>query len=1263
MPDGQLEYLGRNDFQVKIRGLRIELDEIEHRLLALDDVRQAVVTVADLQGEPALSAYVVTHSQQPLNEQEAAAALSQHLPQYMLPTCYTYMAELPVTINGKLNRKALPAPNILPGQGYVAPSTSLERVLCEIWQEVLGLEQVGIEDNFFRLGGNSLSAIRLLAITKKKANQSFELADLFTKKTIRYLAAHCAVVAEKHIVSQSESLSPVSFAQQRMLFIEQFENGTDAYHLPYFVQLNDETNTGALLAAIEAIAERHQILKSVYEEHPELGDVQRQIPGTIPVYPVTLVKSADLTEAIRNDIARPFDLSREYPFRLHHYTQGEHQYLLFLWHHIAFDGWSTEIFLSELARAYPALCKQQSPELPQLSIQYSDYAQWQRDQFSGEALDVLSSYWTGHLKGYENISLPTDKPRPAQVRYDGDEHLFALGDTLSEQLRELARLEETTLYNIMLSAFYVTMSRLSGQDDIVIGTPSDNRHHEQTHSVIGLFANTLALRNHVTPTLTVQHFIQQVQQTVLAGKQHQEMPFDRLVSELEVERDLSRHPVFQVMFMLQSFGQARQDLPFKPLGSQGSGAFYTAAKFDLTLAINDAASNLECVLNFSTHLFEKPTIERFAAVYQHILQGFVARPHQLLAELPCMSPQDENTLLVEWNRTRADFPRHLTLHRCFEQQVERTPGATALIFQHHELSYRELNHRANQLAAAIRDNYQHLHGRPLKPDTPIMLYLERSLEMVVGILAVLKAGAAYVPVSPEFPQERTLFMVQDTETPVILTQHALQPRLDEWVRSLEAPPSVLCIDDAAAFAAYPADNLPAYSSPDDLAYILYTSGTTGQPKGVMIEQRSVMNLVCSQRQTFDFSNRERVLLLSSYVFDASVEQVFMSLLSGAQLVIASKLVVGDPSLVHDTVIQHSITHLHTTPAYLAELSNLSKVSTLKRVISGGDKCTAVLKQTWGKRLVNEYGPTETTVTALNSLYDDRNKLVDCIGRPLGNTQIYILSENQNPLPIGAPGELYIGGDGVARGYLNRPDLTRASFILNPFVKDTGMRGERLYRTGDIVRWLPDGEVEFIGRKDSQIKLRGYRIELGEIESLLNSMPEVKQTCVRFSQSRGHQVIVAYVAFVDLQNSCISSLRQSLELRLPDYMIPKYFVTLASLPLTVNGKVDKSALPEPAYIEEVQYIAPENDLESQLCKIWQDILGIEKIGILDNFFKVGGDSILAVKVMAKINSLLQCTPRLEVHLIFSFQSIGKLSQEIEIQLQQRQLTKSEKRMTL
>ncbi|WP_226377097.1 condensation domain-containing protein, partial [Pantoea stewartii] len=430
----------------------------------------------------------------------------------------------------------------------------------------------------------------------------------------------------KIIFQNASELTPLSFMQESLLFIEKMHKGTDAYHIPYVVELYHGIDLKLFFRAIDTIAERHEILKSVYQEHPEFGEVQRQIPGTIPVYSATLVKSADLTEAIRNDIARPFDLTREYPFRLHHYTQGEHKYLLFLWHHIAFDGWSTEIFLDELARAYPALCKQQPPELPQLSIQYSDYAQWQRDQFSGETFDVLSSYWTGHLKGYENISLPTDKPRPAQVRYDGDEHLFALGTTLSEQLRELARLEETTLYNVMLSAFYVTMSRLSGQDDIVIGTPSDNRHHEQTHSLIGLFANTLALRNHVTPTLTVQHLIQQVHQTVLAGKQHQEMPFDRLVSELEVERDLSRHPVFQVMFMLQSFGQARQDLPFKPLGSQGSGAFYTAAKFDLTLAINDAASNLECVLNFSTHLFEKPTIKRFAAVYQHILQGFVANP-------------------------------------------------------------------------------------------------------------------------------------------------------------------------------------------------------------------------------------------------------------------------------------------------------------------------------------------------------------------------------------------------------------------------------------------------------------------------------------------------------------------------------------------------------------------------------------------------------------------------------------------------------------
>ncbi|WP_200904265.1 condensation domain-containing protein, partial [Vibrio sp. VPAP30] len=480
----------------------------------------------------------------------------------------------------------------------------------------------------------------------------------------------------KTIFKCTSEFSPLSFIQESLLFIEKMENGTNAYHIPHVVKLRHGANLDLLLSSINLIAERHQILKSVYEEHPELGEVQRYVPGTIPVYSATIDASADLDIIIRSDISQPFDLTQTYPFRLHHYIQGEQKYLLFLWHHIAFDGWSTEIFLDELSYAYSALSKQQQPQWPPLSIQYADFAQWQRDYLTGDNITSLSNYWSDHLKGYQNLSLPTDKPRPTQIRYDGDEYAFVLGAALSDQLRELARSEETTLYTVMLSAFYVTLATLSGQKDIVIGTPSDNRHNEQTHSIIGLFANTIAIRNHVTPTLTVQRLIRQVQQTVLDGKQHQDMPFDRIVNELAVERDLSRHPIFQVMFMLQSFGRASQALPFEPLSAQGANAFYTAAKFDLTLAIDDAESNLSGVLNFSTHLFEKSTIERFASVYLQVIKGFVANPQQSLAELPCMSPKDEHTLLVEWNQTQCEFPQHLTLHRCFEQQVERTPDAT-----------------------------------------------------------------------------------------------------------------------------------------------------------------------------------------------------------------------------------------------------------------------------------------------------------------------------------------------------------------------------------------------------------------------------------------------------------------------------------------------------------------------------------------------------------------------------------------------------------
>ncbi len=1220
--DGNLEYLGRNDCQVKIRGYRIELGEIENALSALKDVKHAVVVDLEKDGHKYLAAYLIKASSMvsdiDIDIEACRDSLALKLPDYMLPATFTVLDSIPLTINGKLDRRALPTPYFENADKYIAPRNELEEQLCHIWQEVLSVKKVGIADNFFGIGGNSITAIRLTAACRQQFKIDIPLALLFEKKTIKALSG-CLDKLQMLVIAHVELAQyPLSFAQERLLFIENFEQGSTAYHIPYFVQLADDVNLSALTAAFNVVIQRHPVLNSVYRSDEQNKSYQVQLGADISMHMHVLNESHELLVAAKKEISHPFDLTTEPSIRLHCYEKNARQYLLMLFHHIAFDGWSTTIFMDELAQAYRGLCQGASVVLPHLDISYGDYALWQSTYLQGENLTKLLDFWQQQLSGYEQLQLPADYPRPKQINYQGRNIDFQLDARLSEQLRTLAKANDTTLYTVLLSSFYISLSAMSGQTDVLLGTPSDNRDHAQTQSLIGFFVNTLVLRADVQAAMTIEEFISQVHGIVRQAKAHQELPFERLVDVLNVERDASRHPIFQVMFAIESFDtsyQSNNGLPFMASEFASSDDFYRPAKFDLSLLVDDSEAVIKGYFNYALSLFNEVTIKRISELYQLVLVAMVANQQLAIGEISLLSDFDRHTLLHTWNDTTASYPMDKTIAQLFEEQVDKKPDNIALVFAKESLTYRQLNQRANQLAYAIRAHYQNKNSQGIKPDTLIGLYLDRSLEMVISILGVLKAGGAYVPISPEYPKLRVRFMLEDTQTSLIITQPHYRQQLNDWIGELDITATLLAIDDVSENTS--SVNLSAINGPKDLAYLIYTSGTTGTPKGVMIEQCSVSNLIFSQTSCMNFDESDAILWLADYIFDASVEQLFLSLLNGAVLHIPTRMDIVDVGIIRQKIVELGITHLHYTSKYLNALGALEEPHYLKKVISGGEAITKELVACWGRLLMNSYGPTESTVTVIQAIDYVQNSTINSIGRPINNTKVYVLNQQAMLVPIGAPGELYIGGVGLARGYLNQPELTGERFIENPFATpDDKAKGyNRLYKTGDLVRWAHDGNLEYLGRNDCQVKIRGYRIELGEIESSLSALKCVKQAVVVDLEKDGNKYLAAYLIKASGMGIDIDKCRDSLALKLPDYMLPATFTVLDSIPLTINGKLDRRALPAPDFESTDKYVAPRNELEEQLCHIWQEVLSVTKVGIADNFFGIGGNSITAIRLTA------------------------------------------------
>ncbi|NEO72996.1 non-ribosomal peptide synthetase, partial [Moorena sp. SIO3H5] len=1051
---------------------------------------------------------------------------------------------------------------------------------------------------------------------------------------------------------------PLSFAQERLWFLNQLFPNNPAYNLPIVLTIDGTLNVVALEQSLNAIIQRHEMLRTTFSD---LDGKPVQIVA--PVTDLTLLvvdlqnsyspqeQSEKVQQLVRQEAMALFDLAKGPMLRVTLLRlDPERHVLLITMHHIMCDLWSLGILVKELSSFYTAFSQGKTPILPELPIQYPDFAYWQREWFAGEVLEKQLNYWKKQLAGVSPVlKLPTDYPHPAQPTFKGGSKSFQIDLDLTRKLRQLSQESESTLFMTLLSAFFVLLSRYSGQLDLVVGSPIANRNRGETESLIGMFVNTLVLQADLSDNPTFKKLLNQVRETTLEAYAHQDLPFEKLVEELNIERNLSHNPLVQVAFALQNTKMEPWNLPGLRVSQRLDFDF---TRFDLEVRLMEVSSGLEVCCNYSRDIFEPDTINRMMKHFQVLLEAVVTHPEQRVLQLPIMTEVELDQILVQWNDTITDYPTDKCIHQLFEAQVQKTPEAIAVVFEDQQLTYFELNCRANQLA-------HYLQSLGVKPEVLVGICVERSLLMIVGLLGILKAGGAYVPLDPSYPAPRLSYIKEDAAVPILVATKSVLSDLPQHQAK------VVCLDsdlDTVALSQQSTDNPAIGVTPENLAYVIYTSGSTGQPKGVLIPHQNVTRLFRTTEAIYNFNPHDCWTLFHSYAFDFSVWELWGALLYGGRLVIVPYWVSRSPKEFYDLLVQHQVTVLNQTPSAFAQLIPVdlgysADALKLRYVIFGGEALKIQTLAPWFERhgdqcpeLINMYGITETTVhvTYLFLSKDNIEQVSSPIGKALADLRIYILDPYLQPVPIAVPGELHIGGAGLARGYLNRPDLTAERFIPNPFEGDNS----KLYKTGDLARYLPDGNIEYIGRIDNQVKVRGYRIETGEIESTLTQHPTVKETVVLATEDNsGNKGLVAYIVLLSetpegSQTEQIGKLKQYLKQRLPEYMIPSGFVVLPQLPLTPNGKVDRKALPVPDVASSVstEYVAPQTQTQKVLAEIWQEVLAIEKVGIHDNFFDLGGHSLLATQVVSRIQQAFAVECPLKT--LFETPELASLAQKLE-----------------
>ncbi len=1237
---GDIEYIGRTDNQVKVRGYRVELGEIEAILAGLPTVRRsAVIMNEDEAGDKRLIAYIEPDSG-PLDPEVLKEQLRDRVPEYMIPALFVSLDEMPLLPNGKIDRRRLSSLSV----GLVVDNSTtgqilspFEEITANIFSETLRVKRVGKDADFFALGGHSLSAMQVVSRLREICGVELPIRAIFETPTVKDLAKRVAVLLNRNNTEWDRLKSvrgmnrggqtigrrrtaPLSPAQQRLWFLDRLEPGSDLYNIPITVLLEGRLDLAALRDCFNEIVRRHEAVRTTFEGD---GGEPIQVINSADIFSVSVIDLSDLgaerrvveTERLMRDEARrPFDLTRGPLLRVTILRREEERHVLSVtMHHIVSDGWSMNVLARETTELYQAFTAGEPTPLPDPPIQYADYAIWQREALTGEFLSSQLDYWKGHLRGGPaRLTLPQDKSRPKVQTYNGATRSLYLSEELSDALMALSRREGVTLFMTLLSGFTTLLSRYTNQDDIVVGAPVANRAMIETESLIGFFVNTLALRTDLSGNPSFEELLRRVRETTIDAYAHQDFPFEKLVEELQPERDPSRTPLFQVLFSLDDVRALDWRLP--GLTATALEMESATSKFDLSLLMANTGRELQATLEYNTDLFEASTIGRMAGSFERLLESVVAGPGRRLWELELLGEEERRQLLVEWNDTGADYPAGEPVHQLFEAQAARAPDSVAAICGYEQISYRELNRRANQLAA-------HLRGLGVGPEVRVGVLLERSIEMVVALLGVLKAGGAYVPLDPQYPQSRLTFMLEDAQAQVLLTQRSLQ-NSQAWGRLQ----SVHLEDERQAIASLP-DLNPSVEAPGrNLAYVIYTSGSTGAPKGVAIEHQSATTLIRWAQTTFDPAALRVTLASTSLCFDLSVFELFVPLSSGAAVVIADNALA-----LPELPARESVTLINTVPSAMAELTRRRALPAGVRVVNlagealGRALVEAVYEQAPSSAVYNLYGPSEDTTYSTWALVERGAACAPAIGRPIANTQAYVLDEWMQALPIGVAGELYLSGEGVARGYLRRPEMTAERFVPNPYGAATGGHGERMYRTGDLARYAANGELEYLGRIDQQVKVRGFRVEPLEVEAALAEFPGVKESVVLAVGTADERRLAAYFTTVQDSSLSVKELRSYLRNRLPEYMIPSTFTRLSQLPLTPNGKIDRKALPALTPenpVSEESFVAPRDIVEEQLARMWSELLRLERVGVHDNFFDLGGHSLLAVRLQSRVQEAFQ-----------------------------------------
>jgi fengycin family lipopeptide synthetase D len=1287
LPDGNIEFLGRIDHQVKIRGYRVELGEIESRLLSHAEIKEALVVTKEetASDQQYLASYIVGVKE--FNVSELRRYLELELPAYMIPSYFVQIETFPLTANGKIDVKALPEPGPVSGQSDIAPRNEIEKKLAGIWAEVLGTnQQIGIDDNFFQLGGHSLKATIVVSRIHKELNIHVPLAEIFKSSTIRKLAEYISGTAEE----KYESIRPVeakeyyelSSAQKRLYLLQQMELNLTAYNMPEIIPLTSQPDRGKLEKTFIQLIQRHESLRTSFHM---VKDIPVQKVHDTVEFALELTDAHDYHDFLKSFV-RPFDLAKApllrvglivpqhtpaalpgHPRRGTYNSQEgiEDRFLLMVdMHHIISDGMSHEVLVKDF------MVLNEDKELPPpLRIQYKDFSQWQNSEKEKEKIKRQELYWLQEFKGeIPVLNIPTDYNRPVIQSFEGNTVSFEISANEASVLKTIALKEKMTLYMVLLAIFNVLLAKLSNQEDIVIGTPIAGRRHTDLDNIIGMFVNTLALRNYPKGEKNFNDFLIEVKQRTLEAFENQECQFEDLVDKVEVERDASRNPLFDIMFAKHNIN-VDELKTLEPGGTPGEKQdskqeprqdIYTSSKFDMTLTVLESKQKPAFTVTYNTALFKKETIEIFIGYFKRIISSITINIETKLSQIEIMSKEEKRQLVYDFNDTKADSHGDKTIHRLFEEQVEKTADHIGVVDLSHHLTYGELNNKSNRLARLVK-------RKGVGPGNIAAIITHPTQEMLVGIMGVLKAGACYLPIDPANPPARISYMLMDSETKLVLIQEGLADDIKDYAGE------ILKIHDGSLYKGEsPAD--VQNHNPADPLYMIYTSGTTGIPKGVMVKHENLVNYVIWFSGTAGLTSKDKTVLTSSFSFDLGYTSLYPSILKGGQIHLLPKETYMIPEALLDYIQLHHITYLKMTPSLFSPIVEDPYFSAeicrcLRLLVLGGEPidvsdvekalciCTHL-------QVMNHYGPTEVTIGCIAQLINIHNweafRARPTIGKPIRNINVFILDKYLNLLPIKIAGELYLGGAGVAKGYFKRESLTAEKFIpletaaWSTALPPTPVPGnEIIYCTGDQARWLPDGYIEFLGRVDQQVKIRGYRIELGEIESLLQRHGEIRECVVEPGvDERENRYLCAYI--VPARKFEMQELREYLLEELPEYMVPSYFIQLDKIPLTLNGKVDRKALPPMGIIPGTAYTAPADRVEERLVELWSEVLFAgeampasasrpQLIGTHDNFFELGGHSLKAIILLSKIQKAFNV--KIPLAMMFRTPTIKGLSANI------------------